>query len=469
MNARWSRRHFLAGMGGAGAALVPMLHAEGAAAAGRFPRRILIAVTSNGTIQDQFWPKAGASGEILFPEDSPERPSITAPLAPFKDDLLFLKGIDMTSAKDDASVHGGHDNFVHMLVGGARAHQGPRGDHNLGVAATGAGDLSVDQYVVKSTLPPTRFQSLVLGVMVQWGALHQARISWLGDNRPVTPQEDPYKLFDQLFGGRGLPPGELERLRRQRRSVLDVVRRQLEGYAGALGAEDREKLGGHLEAVRGLERQLDPRSHAGLACAAPTTPDGERLDLKKTPNYPAVGRLQMDAAVAAMACDLTRVVTLQWSNSCNNNVVFSWLGDEFVSKGDEFGNREHHDITHVARRSADHTRRKCLAERWYIEQFAYLLGKLKSVKEGDGTMLDHTLVLWANNMHDGAAHSHGPHLPWVMAGARGFLRTGRFVDLGKEAVAHQRVLASLCEYMGADPAGFGLPKYNTGPLSLLRG
>jgi hypothetical protein len=300
--------------------------------------------------------------------------------------------------------------------------------------------------------------------------LHQARVSWLGANRPVTPLEDPYRLFEGLFGGAGLPPVEIDRLRRRRRSVLDLVGRDLEAHARRLGGDDRARLEAHLEAIRTIERQLDPR-HAPAAgrCAIPTA-DGARLDVKKMPNFPAVTRLQMDLAAAALACDLTRVVTLQLGNACNNNVVFSWLGDEFAGKGDEFPNREHHDITHVARRSADHTRRKVLAERWYVEQLAHFIDKLRSIPEGDGTLLDHSIVLFANNMHDGAKHSHGPHLPWILAGrGHGFLATGRFVDLGDRPAPHQAVLASLCEYMGTDPAGLGTRAYNPGPLAALRG
>lgn len=453
-----NRRHFLAGT-----ALLPLVAPRAGRAAERFPRRLVVIVTSNGVIQERFWP-AGGERDFAFPEDG-----ITAPLASLRRDLLLVKGIDMKSAADDKSVHGGHDNFVHLLVGGARAHVGARGDHNLGVAAVGAGDVSVDQHIARMLMPPTRFPVLTLGVMVQWGTLHQARVSWLGDNRPVTPLEDPYRLFDGLFGGTGLPAPELERLRRRRRSVLDLVGRDLEAYGRSLGSDDRARVAAHLDAIRTIERQLDPRlaPQAGR-CAIPT-PDGARIEVNKMPNFPAVTRLQMDLAATALACDLTRIVTLQLGNACNNNVVFSWLGDEFAGKGDEFPNREHHDITHVARRSPDHVRRKVLAERWFVEQFAYFLHKLRGIREGDGTLLDHSVVLFANNMHDGAKHSHGPHLPWILAGGHGHLATGRFVDLGDRPVPHQRVLASLCEYMGVDPTGFGTPAYNAGPLAALRG
>jgi hypothetical protein len=183
----------------------------------------------------------------------------------------------------------------------------------------------------------------------------------------------------------------------------------------------------------------------------------------------------MDLAVEALACDLTRVVTLQWSNAAANNVVFSWLGNAFTERATldkggrpEFGElHNHHEITHHGEQLAH---LKATAENWYHRQLVYLVEKLRSKREGDGTLLDNTIVLWANNMHDGAAHSHGPHLPWIIAGrGGGRIGAGRFLDLSASPVPHNRLLLSLCEAMDVPAATFGDPQYCTGgPIAELR-
>jgi hypothetical protein len=459
--ARIGRRSLLRSLGGAGAAcagLVPLLDA-GRAGAASFPRRLVVMVMPEGTIQDRFWPTGGETDFKLGP--------ITAPLEPLRDDILVVRGVDMKSAKDDPAVHGGHDNYVHLLAG-VKSATGARGDHNLGTAAVGAGGISLDQFLAAQLRPPTKLASLVLGVQINWKAMQQARVSWSGFNQPVTPQEDPYKLFDSLLAGVGGREPTVDRTRAEDRSVLDFVQKDLRGVAARVGADDRRKLDQHLGALREIERGLDPRFDAQVAgCAAPVI-EGDRLSVTSNPNFPVIGKLQMDLLAAALACDLTRISTFQW-NSGVGNLVMSWLGPEFQGKGDEFPTRTLHDMTHRQRQTPAHTDRKARVEQWFMEQVAYFLGRLKSIREGAGTLLDNTAVVVVNHMHDGAAHSHGPALPLVIAGrCGGFYKTGRYIDLGRAPVPHQALLVSMAQAMGLDVGSFGDPAYNTKSLGLLR-
>jgi hypothetical protein len=311
--------------------------------------------------------------------------------------------------------------------------------------------------------------------MAQNGSANQARISWSGAGVPVTPQESPAAFFSMLFtAGPDARNEPIEQTFRDRRSVLDVVTRDLARFQQRLGVDDRAKVDTHLTSLRELERRFDPRHAARSACVAPVL--DPLVDPNKMPHYPRVGQLQMDLLVEAMACDLTRVATMQWSNSGASNVVFSWLGDVFTEGATKDGAgrpefndvHNHHEITHHGEQLAP---LKSKVENWYHQQFVHLVKKLKSKREGAGTMLDNTAVLWANNMHDGAAHTHGPHLPWILAGScGGTIKTGRYVDLSSAPVSHNRLLLALCEAMGVGVPSFGDPAYCVGgALPQLRG
>jgi hypothetical protein len=456
---RFSRRTLLASLGLSGAFL-PLLNAQLAGAqASAFPKRLVIMVTPEGTIQNRFWPTGGASDFVLN--------EITTPLEPHRSDILIVKGIDMKSAKDDEGVHGAHDNVCHTLTG-VKGYLGPRGDHDLGQAIVAAGGISIDQQIVNQLKPQTKLASLVMGVQINWTALQQCRLSWTAENQSVTPEEDPYRLFNTLFENFNMPEAMVDKSRAEGRSILDYVGKDLERFAGRLGTEDRARVQAHLDALRELERGLDPKFDATLTGCSPPV-QGEKIDVKANPNYPQVGKLQMDLLVSALACDMTRVATFEW-NSGVGNLVMSWLGPEFQGDGDEFPTRNLHDMTHRAGQSPDHTNRKARTDQWHMEQFAYFLSRLKEVKEGDGTMLDNTAVCLINHMHDGAAHSHGPALPVVLAGScGGYFKPGRYIDLSDSPVPHNNLLVELANAVGAETTSFGDPQYNgSSALSVLR-
>ena len=144
---------------------------------------------------------------------------------------------------------------------------------------------------------------------------------------------------------------------------------------------------------------------------------GNAVDVKAESNYPKIGKLQMDLMVAALQCGLTRVASLQWGNS-NDQCAYSWLGVNTLG----------HDLAHNNSNCDGNHDKKKKVFRWYSEQFAYLLGKLTAVHEGDGTMLDNTVVLWASEFSDSNGHASNKLL-WFLAGnAGGALKQGRVID-----------------------------------------
>jgi hypothetical protein len=462
-----SRREFLKSIG-ASAALIPLLDAEHAFASTPFPRRIIIACSPNGVLQDMYWPK-GTETNWAFPDGTERIPAITKPLKPVQSDLIVMKGIDMPSTKDDRQVGygNGHDNFPHLFTGMAT------------VGGKQAGGPSLDQFLAQRLNPPTKIKALTLACMVQWGAIHQARISWAGAGRPVTPQEDPYKVFADLFAGAavgGTPAqrAEIEKVFAAKQSVLDRVGKDLERFRQRLGTEDRTKLESHMSAIQDLHRTFDPKFANSATCAQPNV--GSRIDVQRVANFPQVAKLQMDLMVEAMACDLTRIGTIQFANAAANHMVYSWLGKEYTEPAHkdgagrgEFGElHNHHELSH---RGSIYPHLKAGVERWYHEQFLYLINRLKSKREGAGTMLDNTIVLWTNNMNRGDNHTCGPNMPWLLAGrGGGYFKTGRFIDRTGSPVPHNRLLLTLAQSMGVQTDTFGDPKYCAGgALGELRG
>jgi hypothetical protein len=449
-----ARRQFLRGSLAATAA-IPLLDIERAFAAGAAapPRRLLIFYTPNGTIGPEWRPR-GSESAFTFGR-------ILQPLEPFRAKLLPLGGVHMALADSGYGSH--HTRGVGGLLTGRPILAGTFMSAGPPTAGWAAG-ISIDQHIAKTLSPPTPFRTLELGVQVI-DAEVRGRVSYLGASQPVPPLESPYDAFDRAFAAVtvGTPAGTPaigDRLRAQRRTVLELVREELAGVRGRVGTEDRLKLDAHLQAVQDIERRLMPPTPGGAGgaagglCVAPTV--GTRMDVRAPANMPAVGKLQMDIAAAALACDLTRVVTLQWTHA-ESNQSFPWLGI----------NDAHHVISHAGDTDAAAQEKLTQINVWYAQQLAYLLGKLDSYREGERTLLDNTAVLWCNEVGKGNNHAHRD-LPFLLAGScGGHFRTGRFVDYQANGAAghpHNNLLVSLAQAMGTKDTVFGDPAHCTGAL-----
>jgi len=202
--------------------------------------------------------------------------------------------------------------------------------------------------------------------------------------------------------------------------------------------------------VRDIERRLDVLTTAGAACMVPaqpavTDPEGED-------SMAAVARLQADLLVMALACDLTRVGSLQHSSGANN-IRFPFLQSY----------EDDHQLSHSGNNDTTSQNEWIHAPDWYASQFAHLLQRLKSIPEGSGTMLDNTLILWVSDIAVGNTHSH-KNMPFILAGrAGGLLRTGRYVRYQDKW--HNDLLLAILQAMGVPRATFGDPAFCTGPLA----
>ena len=442
MKPRFSRRNFLRGLGiGATALALPFTRVLSGRADGHLPKRLLVWFTPNGTISEE-WVSSGGERDFVMGR-------ILEPLAPFRDKLLLLDGLNVRDVAAEGQGSG-HQKGCGCFLTGQPLNDGDFGGG--GDAMSGWADgISIDQHIVNEIEPPTPFRSLELGVYVR-GSNNRHRLAYRGPDDPLPPQNSPYAVYDRLFGETTGDAAAIERLRQRRQSVLDSVHGDLAELHGRLPYEHRLRLEAPTDSLRDVERRLETAALGGPACEEPSV--GEPMNPERDENYPVMGQLQMDLMVAAMACDMTRVGTLMWSGSTSGQ-TFDFI-DGVRSQG-------HHDMSHEANANDGIREDLVLINRWYAEQFAYLLGKLDSIPEGDGTMLDNTVILWGNELSDGDRHNLRDH-KWVVAGsAGGYFRTGRYIQTGD--VPHQNLLVSLANAMGVPIDRFGHPDHCTGPLA----
>ncbi|MES1172296.1 MAG: DUF1552 domain-containing protein [Bacteroidota bacterium] len=443
-----SRRAVLRGAGGitVGLPFLDLMRPAGRRAwgAGSGPtKRFIVFFSPDGSIHENWVPTGTESAFTLS--------RILAPLEAHKQKLVVLEGVENKVGGYGAKPGDDHMKGMGAMLTGmgllAGTTQGGAGDP-AGLAA----GISVDQTIANAIGADTKFRSLELGVQAGSSGTVWGYSNYIGPGQALPLENNPTAVFNRVFASQAGGSAALAKQRAERKSVLDAVSLGYTRLGARLGADDKAKLDAHLAHIRDLEVRL---TAADAACASPAAPAA--IDHKANANFPAVGKLQMDLLVTALACDLTRVGTIQWEQSVGN-VRFTWV-DPAITRG-------HHDLSHDGDSVAATIEQLTKINIWYAQQFSYLLDALKNTKEADGTsMLDNTLVLWVNELARGNAHSHDK-MPYVLAGgAGGALRTGRFLTY--KGVSHNNLLVSCMNLMGVPGTTFGNPAFCTGPLANL--
>ncbi|MEM1348028.1 MAG: DUF1552 domain-containing protein [Myxococcota bacterium] len=430
---RVTRRQFLRGVGGAAIGL-PLLNlgsfgtkafGEGM---GAYPKRLVILYTPNGVVPQYWFPTPGGDERTFT------LASAHADMESLKDKLTLVRGLNLEAAK--ASPGGMHQQGMGALFTGRVLNEGDF-IGNAGRKAGWASGVSLDQYIADKTDDGLPFKSLELGVRTNaggriTGADVMKRLSYTGSNRPLPPQDDPALLFRQLFSDQMTSQEELTQLDLRRQSILDTVKDQLASVQSRAGYQDRLRLEHHLENMRDLERRIGN----GASCSTPNQPPEREPDSEET--MEAIFADQLDLLAVALACDLTRVATFQVSNSWNP-ITFPWLED--ATQG--------HSLSH---RSSSVPWEKRID--WCGAQFAKFLKKLDATPEGDGTLLDNTLVLWSSEVAVGNTHSFND-MPLLFAGsAGGMMETGRYVQYSTPRSMNDVYIAVL-KMFGIDEDSFG--------------
>lgn len=445
-----SRRTLLRGAGGATLAL-PFLEAmrgakpsfaqavPGYTGAGA-PKRFVVFFSPNGTIREAWTPETAGKGF--------EFTRILKPLEPFREKLLLIDGVDQTGTGGD-----GHQNGMQGMLTGQTLNPGPfeGGD---GSTAGWANGISVDQRIAEEIGGETPFRSLELGVQTGGNENNWNRMSLLGPDQPLPPEQSPYAAYDRIFSGLDVSPDEALIREQRDKVVLDAVYDNFTELHKKVGKEDKERLDKHMAALAEIEQRLGKRPRAALEACEPPVLGGEQ-NVGNNDNFPLVGQLQMDLLTMALACDQTRVASIMWNRSVGG-ARHTWA---------DAGDRGHHDFSHDGDESADTIESLTKINVWYAEQFAYLLGKLDSIAEGEGTMLDNTVVLWCNELERGNSHSR-KNCHYVVAGGADYLDMGKCLkfDYGTD-VYHNDMLLSLIQSMGIEDTAFGNPEWSKGPLA----
>jgi hypothetical protein len=426
-----NRRHFLRGLGGVAVGLPFLASLQSARAASGFPLRFVVFTHGQGTLVDEMV-KPGST------EHDWELGEILKPLSRHKDSLLVIDGIDdLTNLKD--MPYNGHTRCrLHTLTaqgmvwGGSGDSVGPRS----------AGGPSIDQMVASRWGGQTAFQSIEAGVSV--GAGVGNTITWRGVGAPVPAENKPSSLFNRLFSDLvSSSPQEVADRKRRRMSVLDAVKSQFDHLMPRLGIEDRARLDLHMTSIRSLEQNL-MGSALGDSCGLPDT-------VLSDTSIPGITAAHIELLTMALSCDLTRVATLAFGGFNS----FPWLPVNFSSGW--------HDAVHAGPVTSKLRTDLIRSYAWFAEQLATLMDALAAVPEGEGTLLDNTIILYANIFSSGGGHDHRGKTYLLAGGGGGALQTGRY--LHHDGAPHGALHTSLLNVLGFDDTSFGNPDYCDGPLS----
>jgi len=442
------RRRFLGGLAGTalGASLHRMFVPDARADGGTASRVIFFYFPDGG-------PGASAGGDgsawhCTGPERAFTLSETLDALAPYAARTLFLNGMSM-GPTDSGSHPGGAKKLLTAV------------DHGNGE--------SIDHLLARTVGANTPHRHLYLGAMAnQNNASGDKHISYPGPGQSIAPEDDPGRAFSRLFGGPAptTPVGPAPTT--NGKSVIDAAIADIEALRTRLGVIEDRKLALHLESLRELERRIEvmpPMPPPNQGC---NMPDGAPYggvpanELYAPERVGDVLRAQIDLMVHAMACGLTKVGVIQASHHTSDLIMSRMMGTEmFEPSGDDMRS---HQASHYGDRH-DRSRREFrhfLAQRnWWVQQFVHLLDELERRPEGNGTMLDNSIVVLCSEVSDGNTHSHD-QMPFVVTGgAGGAWSTGRLLNYDYER--HGKLLVSISRAMGhhidrfGDADGGGLP------------
>ncbi len=413
-------------------------------------QKFLTVFTPGGTVKEK-WASSGSETNFTLGP-------INTPLNPVKDKILIPHGVDMKSAI--GGIHNG--GMIGWLTGTGQTPS--RNDF--------ANGPSLDQVIANIIGKDTPLKSLQ--VAIRWatgkshGLLHPINSLNFEDNgsfNPIPPRIDPVAIWNDLFGTLNNTDPEALALLNRKKSVLDYVDRRYDSLAQQLGMDDRARLEQHLTKIREIENALSSEVVAGGACSKPTRVDtsdynpytglnsndnGSVKDISTDRAIPKVGKLMMDMIVMAMACEITKVASLQWTDSEAKH-TFPWLN---------LG--EHH---HFYQHDGGFRPNECeKIGYWYAQQHTYLIQQMAAVDLGDHSLLDESVVFFGSELSHPPDHTR-LNMPFLLAGNGGGMRTGRMLNYNGRS--HNDMLSAIVNLFGANINEFGNRNYCNGAITNL--
>ena len=431
-NKHLSRRTFLRGAGAAVALpfLESMLPAQSASAAVQKPVMRFAGIFFPHGMAPGYWvPKAeGRTFDLPF---------IMEPLEALREQVVILSGLHAKSAEPPTGVTGSDHFVAAAFLSAAKPKKTTGADITAGV--------TVDQMIAQKIGQNTLLPSLQLAVEDPgassscgegYSCAYTNSISWHAPNKPLPMELNPQVIFERLFGD-GSDSEQRAARRRQQSSVLDVVNESLGRIRRGVGPADRIRLDQYAEDIREIERRLEIARKASADVPAIDIPTGV------PESFDEHIKLQYDLIALAFQADITRVATVLGARDLTNR--------NYPASGTNTG---FHAGSHHAEnpdKIADYAK----INRYHVQMLAHLLDKLKSTPDGDGTLLDHSLVLYGTNMGNSNQHQHYD-VPHVLAGgASGQLKGGRHLAYPSKTVSTGNLLLSVLDMFGfaADSIG----------------
>jgi Protein of unknown function (DUF1552) len=426
------RRTLLRGMGSVVGLpfLDAMVPAFSLAQARQAPVRMAFVYVPNGVIMDHWNPAyKGRLGEL---------PRLLKPMEPFKDDILVLGNLTHNNGR--ALLDGGGDHA--RATGGYLTGMQPR-KTTLDIK-TG---ISCDQVVAQQIGGQTRFPSLELGIEDAqqagncdsgYSCSYTNNLAWKNDHQPLPPILDPRALFERLFGDDAdMTPEARERRNLYRRSILDSAGEDSKRLESRVGPSDRRKLDEYLTSVREVETRLQ-KNEKNSAQIDPHMEKPYGIPAEFSEHF----KLMTDMMTIAFQADLTRVATFLAVREGSNR-AYREIG---ISDG-------HHSLTHH-RNDPLMIEKVAKINHYHVQQFAAWIEKMKSIQDGDATLLDNSMIVYGSGISDGNRHTH-EDLPTVIAGRGGdFLKPGRRVVYRRETPICNLYL-TMMDRMGVRREHFG--------------
>ena len=431
-----SRRTFLNGMGVTMA--LPLLESMLPAAtplaqtAAKARTRLGCIYMPHGATMDKWTPATDGSGFELS--------EILQPLQPFYDRVNVISDLSHPQAYGGGSATSNHTRSAATFLSGAHAESGPQARLGITVDQFAAQHIGQDTPLpsIEMTIEPA---SLSCGDL---SCAYRDTISWQGPTAPLPMQNNPQVVFERLFGD-GSTDAERRARRLQSLSLLDSVLGEVSALQRKLPAGDRNRVDQYLDDVREIERRIEKAAKsASTDVTLPDAPTGVPKDVEDHV------KLMFDLQVLAWQADITRITTMLIAKELSTATYpKSGVRDAFHTLSHHSNVKENQD-------------RFAVLNRYHVSLLAYLLNKLKSTPDGDGTLLDHSMVLYGSAMSDGNQHNHGP-LPIILAGgASGQLKGGRHLRNPKDTTMSNLLLAML-DKLGMPTEKFG---DSTGMLSI---
>jgi len=350
-------------------------------------------------------------------------------LEPFREDTLVLSGLAQLNGRSYGDGAGDHARAGASWLTGVHPKKTEGADLHAGISA--------DQVAARQLGKQTQFASLEIGVEAPnlaggcdsgYSCAYTNTVSWRSPATPNPMEVNPRVLFERLFGD-GASTDAASRMEgfREQRSILDFVTGSVNRLSAKLGPGDRGKLEEYLEAVRDVERRIQKAEEQNASMTMPAM----EQPASAPEDFVSHARLMMDLMVIAYQADLTRVATFMLAREGSNRSY----RDIGISDG-------HHNCTHH-QNDPDKIEKTIRINTHHVEQFAYLVNKMRSTPDGDGSLLDHSMLLYGSSLADGNAHTHTDLPVAVLGGGGGKLKSGRHIRYTGEAPLNNLLLAML--------------------------